>query len=373
MNIQNNSNSSLNEIQEEQQYIQQVITSFQTYFLQTQQWLQHQISMFLSLNDEEKKLLPQMERKWKCIINATVSNQLVLNEIIQNQSEMIQQNNIKLLSENEQKKLLNEMNEKEKYQSLKQFDKVKSMLTHLYRDWSVEGKQERLTCYTPLLNELNEQFPNDENNEKRKNIKILVPGAGLGRLAYEIASMGFNCEGNEFSYFMLFTSYYILNGSDVNKQQKIFPWILETCNLVSFADQMRQVTIPDIQPDLGDRQMSMVAGDFTELYQGKNEEYDSLVSCFFIDTAHNIIEYIRLIHSVLKKNGVWINEGPLLYHFSGDNSLSIELTWEEVKSIIVSFGFVIEKEKIIQTRYCQRPHSLLDHIYNTIYFVARKQ
>ena len=53
----------------------------------------------------------------------------------------------------------------------------------------------------------------------------------MGRLAYEIASMGFHSEGNEFSYFMLFTSNYILNGSDINNQQKIFPWILETCNL----------------------------------------------------------------------------------------------------------------------------------------------
>ena len=202
---------------------------------------------------------------------------------------------------------------------------------------------------------------------------MLFRSAGLGRLAYEIASLGFNCEGNEFSYFMLFTSYYILNGSDVNNQQKIFPWILETCNLISFNDQIKQVTIPDIQPDLGERQMSMVAGDFTELYRDKIEEYDSLVSCFFIDTAHNIIEYIRLIHSVLKKNGKWINEGPLLYHFNGDNSLSIEMTWEEVKHIILSFGFKIEKEQIIKTRYCQRPNSLLDHIYNTIYFVAVKQ
>ena len=43
------------------------------------------------------------------------------------------------------------------------------------------------------------------------SISILVPGAGLGRLAYEIASRGYTCQGNEFSMHMLFGSNFILN------------------------------------------------------------------------------------------------------------------------------------------------------------------
>ena len=42
-------------------------------------------------------------------------------------------------------------------------------------------------------------------------VSVLVPGAGLGRLAYEIASRGFTCQGNEFSMHMLFGSNFILN------------------------------------------------------------------------------------------------------------------------------------------------------------------
>lgn len=34
---------------------------------------------------------------------------------------------------------------------------------------------------------------------------MLVPGAGLGRLPLEIASRGYACQGNEFSYYMLLT------------------------------------------------------------------------------------------------------------------------------------------------------------------------
>ena len=45
------------------------------------------------------------------------------------------------------------------------------------------------------------------------DVSVLVPGAGLGRLAYEIARLGYVCQGNEFSLFMLFASNFILNKS----------------------------------------------------------------------------------------------------------------------------------------------------------------
>jgi carnosine N-methyltransferase len=71
----------------------------------------------------------------------------------------------------------------------------------------------------------------------------------------------------------------------------------------------------------------MVAGEFIEVYSkqpGKDNIYililldswDCVVTCFFIDTAHNVIEYIECIHKILKKGGVWINLGPLLYHYT---------------------------------------------------------
>jgi len=37
----------------------------------------------------------------------------------------------------------------------------------------------------------------------RGNLNILVPGAGLGRLAYDITKLGFSTQGNEFSFYMV--------------------------------------------------------------------------------------------------------------------------------------------------------------------------
>lgn len=42
-------------------------------------------------------------------------------------------------------------------------------------------------------------------------LSVLVPGAGLGRLAWEIARLGYMCQGNEWSFFMLFSSNFVLN------------------------------------------------------------------------------------------------------------------------------------------------------------------
>jgi carnosine N-methyltransferase len=64
-------------------------------------------------------------------------------------------------------------------------------------------------------------------NPDRASLRVLVPGAGLARLPYEVVqrgmprlfrnrsgfnfSPGYSCQGNEFSHFMLLSSYYILN------------------------------------------------------------------------------------------------------------------------------------------------------------------
>lgn len=66
-------------------------------------------------------------------------------------------------------------------------DRIRSTLRQFVRDWSVEGAVEREACYTPCLKALEEIWP---NKEERKGIKVLVPGAGLGRLALEIARKG---------------------------------------------------------------------------------------------------------------------------------------------------------------------------------------
>lgn len=55
-----------------------------------------------------------------------------------------------------------------------------------------------------------------------------------------------------------------------------------------------------LQPETA--KFSMAAGDFLEVYSAEEYEdhFDSVVTCFFIDCAHNIVEFIELIHKILK-------------------------------------------------------------------------
>lgn len=46
---------------------------------------------------------------------------------------------------------------------------------------------------------------------------------------------------------------------------------------------------------------SMAAGDFLEVYSDEKylDSQDCVVTCFFMDCAHNIVDFIELIYKVL--------------------------------------------------------------------------
>lgn len=74
-------------------------------------------------------------------------------------------------------------------------DKCRSTLNQLYRDWSTEGKVERDVCYGPVLAILKDLLPISAESglgEGSNRPRVLVPGAGLGRLVYELFSAGTN-------------------------------------------------------------------------------------------------------------------------------------------------------------------------------------
>ena len=116
-----------------------------------------------------------------------------------------------------------------------------------------------------------------------RNPRVLVPGCGLGRLPYELSQLGYIAEvrlqpishgvadlalsdqgflpspleyslvqvtvvvafmqGNEYNYYMLLTSSFILNHSEKPEEWTIHPWLLSNCNQLSDADQLRAVSL----------------------------------------------------------------------------------------------------------------------------------
>lgn len=94
------------------------------------------------------------------------------------------------------------------------------------------------------------------------------------------------------------------------------------------------------------------------------------MTCFFIDTANNVLDYVDTIKKTLKKGGVWLNIGPLLYHYAGSSDMSIELPWTDLRKYIEKVGFSIEMEEMRFTSYTHDRGSLFAKSFNSIMFAA---
>jgi len=162
--------------------------------------------------------------------------------------------------------------------SLSDIDKMRSTLHSFVREWSALGASERQESFTPILEEVNDYFQNElgrpaHNPEINDRISVLVPGCGLGRLVFEFARQGYKALGNEFAYFCLLSSNFILNESEEPEQFTIYPFIHNFNNLRSVDDAFREVKIPDTcpmqvmtEPEKFD--FAMATGEFMDVFSG---------------------------------------------------------------------------------------------------------
>lgn len=318
------------EEEQEKKVFHKILDSFRYYRRHSEKYIDAKYREWESLSHKHQSLLPEYHDKLQKTKQALRANADFIQVLVPSENSSADQTY--------------------SAQPESEMEKVRGVLRQLARDWSQEASDERSRTYGAIIKELESLFSNCED---KSLIKILVPGAGLGRLAYDIAKTGFSCQGNEFSFYMLLVSNYILNRCDDRNQFVIYPWIHTFSNHLSASDQLRPVRIPDSLPGNLPEQVgfSMTAGDFLEIYSAndENQEWDCVVTCFFIDTAHNVISYLETIYHVLKKGGYWINFGPLLYHFEGiPNESSVELTVEEIILISSRIGFKLKVSHLLR-------------------------
>lgn len=291
------------------------------------------------------------------------------------------------------------------------FSKARSTIRQLYRDWSHEGAAERNSCYEPVIRDVVAAFWEAPD---KSTVKILVPGAGLGRLVFELCRKGYSVEGNEISYHQLAASNWILNRIPQGEQFDLYPFALDFSNVRSREHQLKRVKVPDVHAGHAmeeiftqstkssmthpSERMSMTAADFVVLYGDveHRNKFDAVVTVFFIDTAPNIVRYVETVRNCLKDDGLWINLGPLLWHFA-DKAPSngedhqpegiereqlgiaepggVELSDEEILALVQHEGFSIQKHEIRDDGfgYIQNSASLSQNMYNNSHWIARKR
>ena len=241
-----------------------------------------------------------------------------------------------------------------------------AVFQYISRDWTFERKKEREIHYTPIIDAVKKYVP--------PKSKILIPGAALLRLGYELAKLDYNIDANDFNFMNVIFCDYFFNYSKMN-QFTFQPLIRSFSNYLSEDAVFRKFSFPDENINLeGKGKIKLQGGDFTKLYNDK-EVYDCVITCFFIDTAKNVLEYIDIIEKVLKKGGIWINFGPLSYHWVGYPDIpTIELPYDKLKEVIINYGFeYIHEEKNKTVIYCEIEDFMKNDVFNCVFFIAKKK
>lgn len=260
-------------------------------------------------------------------------------------------------------------------QAMLDFPDVVDGLLAIVRDWSSEGEKDRTVAYSPIIQAL-EDAADDAVSAgvvgNRNAFSVLIPGASLGRLAWELARLGFNVQGVESSYLRLFMCNYILNGAATPEHSlHLYPFAHHTGTITTLDEQLKEVEFPDVNPRaLENANFSMVAGKFLDLYNDEGT-WDSVATCFFLDSSHSIISCIRRIAKILKVGGVWINHGFL--DFKYDDSVSepsIEITNEELDLVIARCGLRVIRRESLKCKSQYAVNSMMNEEYESTFTVA---
>lgn len=208
---------------------------------------------------------------------------------------------------------------------------------------------------------------NDGRHHHDHHLRVLIPGAGLGRLAYEVSTCREliesgvvpHVEANDSSVTMIFAAQNVIKmlqqqhqeGSSHDLNSAIYPFLSDPqVNEIDARKRFEMEVFPD-QPAIDSYKyyhdlmgtnpnLSFTIGGFVSTYsqQSKRNQYDVVATSFFIDTATNIYEYIYIIKHMLDDStngGIWVNCGPVQWH----PCALLRPTVEQLKDMLQVAGF----------------------------------
>ncbi|KAJ4483650.1 N2227-domain-containing protein [Lentinula aciculospora] len=272
--------------------------------------------------------------------------------------------------------------------------RTREALKHFVRDWSDAGISERSVIFEPILCALSTISAPSSRSQKR----VLVPGSGLSRLAFEISQLGYDVTACELSAYMNSAFRFLLDPdtTSIVNQHQVHPYAHWWSHSRNTANLFRGIRFPDIIPRLAEDEivgLHLKEGDFLALdapdaltgsARDTPKGYDFIATLFFIDTSVNILYTLEQIHKLLKPGGTWVNLGPLLWCSSAQAQL--ELTLEEVFDAMEAVGFSVAggrdgcdsdepdcmKRRTIPCEYTHDNKAMMRWIYEAEFWVARK-
>jgi hypothetical protein len=256
------------------------------------------------------------------------------------------------------------------------YDTALQIIHHTARDWTLGAAPCREETIMWIVRAIVQYYThdsrcNDHDHHHDHQLRVLIPGAGLGRLAYEVSTCREliengvvpHVEANDSSVTMIFAAQNVIKMLQQQQQQyqegrshelnsAIYPFLSDPqVNEIDARKRFEMEVFPD-QPAIDSYKyyhdlmgtnpnLSFTIGDFVSTYsqQSKRNQYDVVATSFFIDTATNIYEYIYIIKHMLDDStnggGIWVNCGPVQWH----PCALLRPTVEQLKDMLQVAGF----------------------------------
>ena len=232
------------------------------------------------------------------------------------------------------------------------YDTATQVINHVARDWTALSSSCRDATYGWIIQSI------IENCSDMDKLRVLVPGSGLGRLAYDISTCAeliktgtdVCVEANDSSVTMAFATKAVLDMIEKQAVSKIYPFVSDPQkNEIFSAKRFEMEVFPD-EEGLASYQhyktlrgespnLTYTVGDFGSTYSQNSKQgmYNVVATSFFIDTATNIYEYIFIMKHLLQKDksSIWVNCGPVQWH----PCAMLRPTVDELKGILEACGF----------------------------------
>lgn len=330
--------------------------------------LQNKISMFRSLPSEDRQILPEFEQRMSKIEHCLRINAKIITDMAQDASSIdvipnsldssnhppdsSTKQNSPLHFNNNKDTNATTNNEKEQLDHTRFLSKhVRRGMALLAKDWSADGVEQRAMFYDPLIQAVEQAYQEAARalrSLSRDKFRVLVPGAGAGRLAWELARRQFMVEGCDSSVLALLVGNYALNEC-AKHAITIYPFAHDHSNVQSEQQLTRGVQVPDVDPsDISlEAEFTMRAANFVDAYEGQDNRWAAVVSCMAFDLSESVIAHVRRVSQILKPGGVWAFVGPMPC-FDDDGTDGVYIALNEFVSVLRKCGFKIIKQDKLQ-------------------------
>eukprot|EP00756_Hemistasia_phaeocysticola_P046154 Hpha_TRINITY_DN19920_c0_g1::TRINITY_DN19920_c0_g1_i1::g.93523::m.93523/K19787/CARNMT1; carnosine N-methyltransferase len=244
------------------------------------------------------------------------------------------------------------------------YDNVAQVWDAVARDWSEVGTEAREGCYDRLCSALEGRLP--------EGGRVVVPGCGTGRLAYDIAErFDARVDGVEPAALMALAARYFLHTATPG--MRFHPHLDRAGNNAGSQTRCKDTHAPDVTVDVGAaHRVSIHNVSFAEYVASNPPQADAVVTSFFLDAVEDIVSATEACSALLRPGGVWVNVGPLDYHPTSQ----IQLSLSELRELIEGdLALVMEECTQIQGLNYSEPRAgatRAEELFNPVFFVASK-